>query len=296
MMKAPIKSALAVVLCAAITSIILCGCGTSGTASLADPAAFYQQARDNVRSAESFRMHGEMVMDFSGLPGADTMAVDYDMAYEMKSDGEMLAKMDMRYQGEQGFDIQAYILENRMYMEMPGGMWVYQDINLASDLTDMGQVMGPQYVMEMLDMAESAEVVAEDAGTITYDLVLDYDKLMAAQEEDMQDILEELEARGVPGLDPAALEKIMKEIVSGMELKMTVDKESGLPTVMQMHMDMDLSLFAELLPEGSVAQGASMSMDALFELSDYGKTFNIELPEEAEGAIPIEELEGMSET
>jgi len=296
MMKAHIKLALAVVLCAAMTSIVLCGCGTNGTASLADPMAFYQQARDNVRTADSFRMRGEMLMEFNGLPGADTMAVDYDMVYELKSDGEMLAKMDMRYQGQQGFDMQAYITENRMYMEMPGGMWVFQDLNLASDLTDVGQAMGPQYVIQMLDMAESAVVVAEDTGSITYDLVLDYDKMMAAQQQDMQEIMEQLEEQGVPGFDPDAFAEIIKEILSEMELKMTVDKNSGLPTAMQMHMDMDFSLFAELLPEGTLPQGASMSMDADFEFSDYGKTFDIELPEEAKDAIPMEELEGLAET
>lgn len=296
MIKVPLKLALAVILCAAMTSIVLCGCGTNGTASLADPMTFYQQARDNVRTANSFRMRGEMVMEFSDLPGAETMAVDYDMEYEHKSDGEMLAKMDMRYRGQQGFDVQAYILENRMYMEMPGGMWVYQDLNLASDLTDVGQAMGPQYVMQMLDMAESAEVVAEDADSITYDLVLDYDKMMAAQQQDMQEILEELEAQGITEFDPAAFADLVEEIFSEMELRMTVDKNSGLPSAMHMYMDMDFSVFAELLPEGTLPQGASMTMDADFEFSDYGEAFDIELPGEAEDAIPIEELEGLAET
>ena len=295
MIKAQLRLALAVILCAATASIAMCGCGTSGTASLADPMAFYQQARDNVRTADSFRMHGEMVMEFSGFPGMETMAVDYDMVYELKSDGGMLAKMDMRYLDQQGFDVQAYILENRMYMEMPGGMWVYQDLNLASDLTDVGQVMGPQYVMQLLDMAESAEVADEDGDSITYDLILDYDKMMAAQQQDMQDVMEELEKQGITGFDPAAFEDLIKEIVSEMELSMTVDKSSGLPTAMQMHMDMDFSLFAELFPEGTLPQGASMAMDADFEISDYGKTFDIQLPEEAENAIPIEELESLAE-
>ncbi|MBN2027674.1 MAG: hypothetical protein JW854_13035 [Actinobacteria bacterium] len=290
MKTAPLKLALAVILSAAMASIALCGCGTNGAASLADPAAFYQQARDNVRTADSFRIRGEMVMEFNEFPGVDTMAIDYDMVYELKSDGEMLAKMDMRYRGQQGFDVQAYITENRMYMEMPGGMWVYQDLNLASDLTDMGQVMGPQYVMQMLDMAESAVVVAEDADSITYDLVLDYDKMMAAQQQDMQNIMEQLEEQGITGFDPAAFEDLMREILSGMELRMTVDKSSGLPTAMRMHMDMDFSLFAGLFPEDTLPQGASMSMDADFELGDYGEAFNIELPADAEGAIPMEEL------
>ena len=288
MKKAPLKLALAVVFCAAMASVVLCGCGSSGTASLSDPLAFYQQARENVQTAESFRINGEMLMEFSDFPGAEDMAIDYDMAYELKSDGEMLAQMDMR---TQGFDIRAYITGDRMYMEMPGGMWVYQDLNLASDLTDVGQAMGPQYVMEILEMAESAEVVAEDADSITYDLVLDYDKMMQGQEEDIQKMLDELEAQGVPGFDYEGFEDLIRDIFSRMQFQLTVDKDSGLPTAMQIRMEMDFSLFADMFPEEMLPEGAKMSMDADFAFSDYGETFDIQLPDEARNAIPIEEME-----
>jgi hypothetical protein len=191
----------------------------------------------------------------------------------------------------QGLDIEAYIVGDRMYMEMPGGMWVYQDLNLASDLTDMGQAMGPQYVMEILEMAESAEVVAEDADSITYDLVLDYDKMMQGQEGDMEKMLEELEEQGVPGFDPEGFKDLIEEVLSKMQFQLTVDKDSGLPTAMQMYMEMDFSVFADMFPEDTLPEGAGMSMDADFEISDYGETFDIQLPEEAKDAIPIEDME-----
>ncbi len=283
-------------ICASMTALCFAGCGSGGTASLADPLAVYQQAREKVQTADSFHMRGEMVMEFSDFPGAETMAVDYDMAYESNSEGEMLAKMDMRYRGQQGFDVQAYILEDRMYMQMPGGMWVYQDLDLASDLTNVGQAMGPQYVMQMLDMAESAEVVAEDAASITYDLVLDFDEMIAAQEQEIQEMLQKLEEEGVPEFDADQFMELMRAILSRLDLQMTVDKDSGLATAFKMYLELDLSLFAELFAESTLPQGASMTMDADFEIDDYGKTFNIQLPEEAEGAIPIEELEELSET
>lgn len=287
------KLALAVVICAAMTAVSLCGCGSSGTASLSDPMAFYQKARENVQTADSFRMSGEMVMEFNDVPDAETMAIEYDMVYEQKSDGETLAKMDMRVAGSQGFDVEAYITESRMYMEMPGGMWVYEELDLTSDLAEMSQGMGPQYVMDMLDMAESAEVVAEDADTVTYDLVLDFDKLMAEQGEEMERTLEELEEEGIPGIDEEEFMDFMRDIFSNMQMQMTVDKNSGLATHFQMYMEMDLSSLSTLIPGNPLPQGATMTMDADFTIGEYGKSFGISLPEETRDAIPIDEMESL---
>lgn len=293
MKKGSFELVMAVILCAAMTTVFITGCGSSGTASLADPVAFYKQARENMQTADSFRMSGEMVMEFNNVPGAETMAIGYDMVYEQKSNGDTLAKMDMRFAGPQGFDIQAYITGDRMYMEMPGGMWVYEDIDLTSEFAEMSQGMGPQYVMDILDMAESAEVVAEDTDSITYDLVLDFDKLMEEQEQDIEKMLEELEKDGIPGMDEAEFMDFMRNIFSGMQMQMTVDKSSGLATGFQMYMEMDLSSLTALFPNDPLPQGATMTMNADFTVTDYGKSFDIRLPEETENAIPIEEMQNV---
>ncbi|RJP35685.1 MAG: hypothetical protein C4536_00300 [Actinobacteria bacterium] len=289
--------ALAVALCITMTALCCCGCGSGGAARLENPLDFFNQARANMQTVASFRMSGEMLMELSGVPGMGAINVDYDMVCEQKSDGETLAKMDMRMEGPPSMDMQMYITEDRMYMEMPGGLWVYQEADFSSNMMEMNnQTMGPQYVMDMLDMAESAEVVGEDDDTITYDLVLDYDKIMQGQELELEKLQEELEKQGLREEDFHLFLDFMRDVIAGLEMQMTVEKESGLATRFRMHMEMDFSYLAALSPDEAMPEGAGMTMDADFEVSDYGKAFNIQLPDEAAEAIPVEELETLSET
>jgi hypothetical protein len=296
MNKRRIGPLLALLLCVSMTAVFFSGCGSGGAARLENPLDFFNQTRANMQTVASFRMSGEMLMDITGVPGMETMAIDYDMAWEQKSDGEIMAKMDMHMEGPPTFDAEAYLTGDRMYLEMPGGLWVYEDINLSSDLTDMSQTMGPQYVMEMLDMAESAEVVAEDEDHITYDLVLDFDKMMQEQELGMEELIEELAEKGVSEEDIPSYMDFMRDLFSQMQMQMTVDKGSGLATNFSLYLEMDYSLLAALSSQATLPEGANMAMDADFKISDYGKAFNIQLPGEAEDAIPMEDLEKMAET
>jgi hypothetical protein len=201
--------------------------------------------------------------------------------------------MDMHMEGPPSFDTAAYMTGDRMYLEMPEVGWVYQDYDLSSQLADMDQMMGPRYVTEMLEMAESAEVVAEDKGTITYDLVLDFDRLMQEQGEVMDEQMAEL---GLKEEDLSLYMDFVGEMLERMGLLMTVDKSSGLATRMQMHMEMDFSSLAKMVGEGALPDDAQMTMDMDLRISDYGKVFDIKLPEEAEDAVPVEDMAASLQT
>ena len=278
---------LAACLCLAALTLAACG-GGGGAAKLANPLDFFQQARENMQEADSFRMSGEMAAEMSGLEqsGASSISVDYDMVYEQKG-GEPLARMKMSISGPPSYDMEAYVAGERMYLQMPDGTWVYQEVGITSELADMGQGMGPQNFKEILAMAESAEVVAEDADTITYDLVLDFDKMLRSQ--GAEEMLQRFEELGLPDVDVDAITDYLREVLSQTEYRMTVDKQSGLATRFQIHMDMDLSSFAEMMPGEAIPEGAAMVVDADFSFSDYGESFDIRLPEEVKDAVPVED-------
>lgn len=287
---------LSLFLCASMTALIFAGCGAGGVARVDNPLDFFFQTRENMQTVASFRMKGDMVMELTGMPGDETVVVNYDMVCEQKIDGEMLARMDMDFEGPGSLSTVAYITEDRMYMEMPGGMWVYEEVDLSSELAEMGQGMGPQYVMEVLDMAESAEVVAEDDIVIAYQLVFDVDELIQEQELELEEMKEDLRKEGLPEEYVAEFVEIVKQVLSGMEYLMLVDKKSGLAIAFKMNMEIDLSAFAELFPGETMPDNAKATVSADLKMSDYGKTFNIQLPKEAEDAIPMEELERLAET
>jgi hypothetical protein len=286
--RGAVGSSLVVLLCVLIGTALLAGCGSSGTARLENPVEFFMQTRENMQNAASFRVNGEMVMEFKGVPGMDAMAIDYDMVCEIEEGGELLARMVMSVEEPYGLEVEMYILEGRMYMEMPGGIWVYEDLDLASDLADMSQGMGPQYMMDMLEMAESAEVVAEDSDSITYRLVMDYNRMMA--DVDMEEMRKQLVERGMSEEYLAAFEGMMKEMISAMDIEVTADKDSGMISGYGFCLEMSLDAMAQFFEGGELPPGSSMVMDADFTVSDYGKPFDIRLPDEAKDAVPMEEL------
>lgn len=286
--------ALVLFLCLAMAAAMFSGCGSGGAARIENPLEYFFQARENMQTVASFRISGEMEMTMSGMPGEDAISVDYDLFLEQKINDEMLARMDMQVKGPDEFATVAYIAGDRMYMEMPDGMWVYEEVDLSSDLTDLGQSMSPQYVMDLIDMAESAEVVDEDGNSITYNLVLDFDKLI--NEMDTGEMQRQLEDEGIPAEELDVIMDMVEHIFSAMEIEMTVEKKSGLPERLKMRLEIDFSSLAAMFPDDPPPEDAGMVMDADFKISDYGKSFDIQLPEEAEDAIPIEELESLTET
>ncbi len=283
----------AVLLCAAMAAVSFFGCGSGGAVLVENPLDLFKQAQENMQTVASYRIAGEMLMDTSFEGETMSMTMEYDMVCEQKSGGEFLARMDICMEGPPSFETVAYLTGDRMYMEMPGVGWVYQDYDLSSELADMDQMMGPRYVTELLEMAESAEVVAEDGDTITYDLVLDFDRLMQEQGELMDEQMAEL---GLQEEDLSLYMDFIREAFENMELLLTVDKGSGLATRLQIHMEIDLSSIAEMMGEEALPGDMDMTMDADFRISDYGKSFDIRLPEEAEDATPMEDITGSLRT
>ena len=144
--------------------MLLPGCGSGGTAAIENPLGFFKQAQESIETDKSYRMKGSIVSAYS-FDGEDmAMNIDADAAYEMKSDGEMMIEMvmDMELAGEE-YEVLVYIAGDRYYMERPGVGWVYQELTALSGMENMGQGMGATNMMEVLEQAESAEVVARTA-------------------------------------------------------------------------------------------------------------------------------------
>lgn len=287
------RLSLGILICIFSAFLLLAGCGSGGTAMLENPLEFYGQARENMQEAESFSMSGEMVMKFRDVPGIESMTVDYDMVCEIEESGELLARMDMSVEEPYGLDTEMFILEGKMYMQMPGGIWVYENLSLPSDLAQMSQGLGPQYMMDMLEMAESAEVVAEDGDNITYRLVLDYGNMM--EEVDMEEMRKQFLEKGMPEDYIAAFEDMMEEMLSAMDVEVTAEKNSGMVSGFRMYVEIELGPMAAFFEGGQLPDGAVVVMDADFTVGDYGKAFDIQLPDEAKDAVPMEEFEGLLE-
>lgn len=293
MEKGMAKSTLGILICILLGSLLLAGCGSGAAARIENSLGFFAQTRENMQSAGSFRMNGEMVMEFKGVPAMDAMAIDYDMVCESGESGELLMQMAMNVEEPYSLDVEMFILEGRMYMQMPGGVWVYEDMDLPSDLAQMSQGLGPQYMMYMLEMAKTAEVVAEDDDSITYSLVLDYEKMM--EEVDIEEMRKQFLERGMQEDYIDTFKDMIKEMLSAMDVEVTAEKSSGMITSFGMKMEMDLGAMAPFFEGGQLPPGASLVMDADFTVGDYGKTFDIRLPDEAKGAVPMEEFEELLE-
>ena len=92
---------------------------------------------------------------------------------------------------------------------------------------------------------------------------------MREQPDLVESMKDELVEAGIPAEEVDELiDTMMEELFSSSGYIMTFDKESGLATRFQMHIDMDMSLFARFSPDDPPPEGATMTMDADFEIFD----------------------------
>jgi hypothetical protein len=296
MKKSTRRLCVAAVLVLFAVTALLAGCGTGSTAFLDNPVDFFKQARENMQTAGSFRMEGKVKADYSDDSDSESMTMGYNMVYERKSEGEMLVKMEIdANMGRNRIETIMYIAGDRMYMKTPGGQWVYMEMSVLSRMEDMSQGIGPQNMMEALETADSAEVVDEDGRSITYRLVIDFERMMRQQQDLLDEMKEDFDkAPGEMSFDEYT--KMMKAVYENIDYIVTFDKESGLAIEFEFRVDMDMSLIAEMFPDDPPPPGARLVMKGVFEIGDYGKVFNLELPEEAEDAIPVEEPEESLQT
>ncbi|MEW6555685.1 MAG: DUF6612 family protein [Actinomycetota bacterium] len=296
MKTSTIRPFLAAVLMVFITTALLSGCGTGGTAFLENPLEFFRRAQENMGTVDSFRMEGKAKADYSDVSDSGSMTMEYEMVYERKGDGEMLVKMEMGVNmGRRKVETLVYLSGDKMYIKTPEGQWVFMEMSVLSSMEDISQGMGPQNMMEMLETADSAEVLEEDGRSITYRLVIDFERLLQGQQDLLDEMKEDFER--VPGeMSFDEYTSMMEVVYSNIDYIVAFDKDSGLATEFEFHVDLDMSLLADMFPDDPPPQGARMVMNGVFEIGDYGKVFDLELPGEAEDAIPIEEFEESMQT
>lgn len=283
-------------LCVATLSSVLfpAGCGPSG-AAFSDPAALFRQAREEIGTADSFRETGEITVSMELGPEEIEMTMGFDAVFEKQDDGEWIARMDVitdlepMMGGGPGsrMKVEAYIVGGKMYMQMPGmDEWVYQERDALQKLSGMDGA-SPDDLSRMMESAREAELLEEGPDTVRYRLVPDEDKVFLPEMEEKarqslvdkgrgEDYVEEL-LRGV------------REMLSGMEMTVTVEKRTGLIVGFTMRID-DFPAPAGGLLAGSGLGVPRVSIRAAFTVYDHGEDFGLALPEEARNALPMEEM------
>ncbi len=276
--------------------LLLVGCGSSQTAQIGNPMEFFEQARAGITNSDSFRMTGKMLMNYSDSSGSKDYRINYDMILQKRDTGFVI-KMMMEGPtdpsvpaGSSGQLIETYITEDKMYVRAPTtGQWYYKDYNLGVDLTSIDQGFSPTSILEMLDSAKTVEVVEDTSSYTKYYLVLDPDKLMS--DADLDASLEILKDNGGISIDMDQYKQMMRDFTSNMQIYLTVDKKSGYPTEFDMIIDKDIMQYIRnFMDQSGLPQGAMMTMSMNIEISDYGKPFDLSLPQEALEAKPLEEL------
>jgi hypothetical protein len=300
-MKGRIWTSSLVILAVLASAWLLAGCEGSGKLGLFE---YFNQARDQIKSANSFHMTGDMKISFGDNTGSDSVDVLFEFIFQADEAGGGIAKMSMRYQpsGESGlltptgesYEMEGYVTNEAIYLQDPiSGEWGYQKIDITSLLSSTNQGMTPQSVVQLLEAADQVEVLEEKEGYIKYRLVMDPDKIFTPEVldyarksfESNQELNEIM--KGVKWED--YLDGI-KAIVSQMEFVVTVDKSSRLITEMEVKIDNFLEAMTPYLGEGSIPEGAWFNMSLHYNISDYGKEFDIELPEEVKNSRPLEEV------
>ncbi len=279
----------------------MAGC-SSWTAFLSDPANIYKQAREGVQAAHSFRMEGVVKMRLKTKTMTHSSEMRYQFLYEKGDNGEsmvwMTAFMELpgnpailpQESGGGGMEIEGYIAGNRIYMRLPGsGQWVYQEMDIPSQYLTLDQGMMPEDVVKFLDSAEKVEVLEDSEGDIRYLIHPDPEKLM--QPHDLESLKEYLSRRGLPEEHWDNTVEMIRDMLSRIKLTITVERQSGLLTSLEMEVnDIKPGEAFPVLERNNFLRGASMSLVFQFTISDYGKTFDIRLPEEAKNAVPREDI------
>ncbi len=283
------------------TIFISFGC-SSWTASLIEATKILDQAKERMRTEQSFRMDGMANIQLKTKAKTQSIQLHYHLLYEKRDNGESIAQMNIStelqknqmnfFWGSTGkeVEIEGYIVGNRIYIKMPGsGRWVCKEADTPTLYNSFNQMLMPEEVEKLLDSAQKVEVLENSEDYIKYFLSIDPEKLLTTEE--LERLRENFSRRGLPEELWDKTVEMAKDMFSHARLTITVDKESGLLTYIQMEID-DIKVGEALpLPEkNGIISGASASIFFEFNISDYGKAFNLELPEEAKNAVPGENI------
>jgi hypothetical protein len=283
-----------------IVVVIYIGCGASGTAYMGDPMALFTQAQENLLTASSFRMTGEIGAEYNIPPEMGSQNQQLEMLFEQKAGAESIIKIKMAISGEgtywssempDTFEFGGYIVGERAYIQDPySGEWYYEEEDLGGTIGNFGQslsAINAQTVMDMVDASKSVEVIEENDDSITYKLILDIDEYLGDSFE--EEVAEEFRQRGATEEEISRYLQATRNLISTMEIVIEVEKKSG--RISRFGFSSDENIFEIMEPMFTyepLPEGARMTMYADFRFSEYGKRFDLELPPETRDAVPFE--------
>lgn len=258
---------------------LMVGCNNKVAFNQEADMGIFTQATQTIKNVNSFRIVGNMDMSI-GMSGAGSdlpleMSIPVEEEIE-QSDGSFQMKAVVGISGGlgnaglaggdggDGGNITMYLIDDRLYYETQG-KWYYSQY--STPLTAMGggnnQLVTPQSIIQMMENADSVEIVEETDSQVRYHLVLG-DKYYQNALDEFSKIMPDYPVEQYKGL------------IEGMkyELEVSVDRASEQVVHLQVIMTGDNLEYG---------QGIKMSMRVKgeFDFSDYGKDFAIQLPEEA---------------
>ncbi|MDY6794333.1 MAG: hypothetical protein SWK76_03485 [Actinomycetota bacterium] len=273
------------------------GCATGGVSRSNAAMLLFDQARQNIEAADSYRMYGSMNIEYKDSYGSGSTHIDYDFIYQNVTGEEPLVKAVMSFSSQEEnssasmVQVEMYFTERRSYGQHPvTGDWYYEEADMAGSLLDMGEVVNPQTLPEMLDASESLEVLVDNMLYTQYELVMDPEEWL--KEEGIENMEDEFKGMDISEEDLALYMDAVMDYLSGMKINLTVEKRSGFIVRMMISFEGNLlEIISPLFEDEISSENATVTMDMSYTLTDYGKNFDIELPAEARDALPMEEAE-----
>lgn len=271
--------------CVALLAITV-GCGNGANNTSQSELGFMNMVKQDMKEAGSFRLLGsmDMSMKMSGMGSDIPISMSIPMEEEIEQDGGSLKMKalvgvsgsmgDTLLGGGEDEPMEMYLIGDKLYYKSEG-KWYYSDYGMAlNPMSSNSQLITPDSILQMLEFADSVAVVDETDSTIKYHVVVGdayFDEALRQAREIM------------PSFPFEQYEAMMKSM--RYELDVTVDKDSGHLTRLRIGMQGDEIEFME-------GMKMSMDVDGAFDFTDYGKDFDIQLPEEAESAeyVDLNEL------
>lgn len=267
---------------------LLAGCGAGNEIASLTGLDLFNAARDNLEQVDSFKMTVTLIDDSTGDEGGELFGepvgseATAEAIFEKTSDGESLCMA--RIDGGKP----VYITQEGTYREV-NGKWRFTP-ETPSDteggfLSNPLDSLDPEGLMGMMDMAGEIETVEETDSVQRYRFFLDPEKIVP--EPSRSDLKQLTKLMDMSEEDAGAwVETVRESFSDAFLIGITVDKASGLISEATMSAEVDYAPMMQMYVKAgliSPEEAAEMFLDMEMSMSfsEYGKKFDLELPEEA---------------
>jgi len=290
-----------VVMIAALIVAAVVGCGSkSGSSSVGDPLAFFNQAKGQLKAATSFSLQGQIGVKFNGTSDESSLLpsninVPFDGAVQktgnvpdakLSFDTSFISNMLGGLTGSSGMSstMDVYLVQGKIYFQSPlDGAWYYSD---TTSIPGLPSFITSQDYAQLLDAAKDVTLVQEISSSMKYEVSLDVNKLFPG---DLSQLFGSLPQGEITPEQLQSMVDQLKQSISNTKMNVTVDKASGNPTEIAFTLDLSLQGLGDLTGGlVDMGTGVTVSFDANF--ADYGQKQDINLPSAAKNAKPAEDM------